>query len=654
MAKQVLKKFTPSCSMNSIKRLCLILLAGLFIGIQASAQEANPFGERLVFIKNQLEILSDSLSPGLNESANFSVSGISIQSFLRTLAESHDLNIQVDPALAISLSNNFTSVQVKDIIYFLCEEYQLDIRFINAIMSFSKYQPPKIIEVKPLPRKIDIAYDYNSGRISFDLRNDSLRAVVKEITRISNKNVVASGGGEIDNKFVTGYIKDLPLDNALEKLAYTNGLRLTRTKDGVFILEANQVSNLPVNASSSYNNNAIKNFNQSDIVIKDSLISLDIANYPILDVIHQISTQLGINYILFTEVTGNTTAKVKNVTYKEALSFLFQGTNFTFRKKENIYLIGQRNQEGFRTSEVVKLDFRTIEGVEKEIPSDMLKDVELKILKELNSFIITGNKYRIDELIAFIKLIDQPIPNILIEVIIAEANKSFTLETGIQAFLADSVPKTSGQVFPGVDIALSSKSINNVLDKLDSKGVVNLGKVTPNFYATIKALETNNNIQVRSTPKLSTMNGSKANLVIGESTYYIETTQNVTGGVTPINSTTQRFNKVEANMSITISPMVSGNEHITLDILAEFSNFNAPTVQGAPPGNSTKKFESKIRIKNEEVIILGGLEQLSKSETGSGVPLLSRIPILKWFFSSKTKKKQDSRLIVFIKPTIVY
>jgi type IV pilus assembly protein PilQ len=654
MEKQVLKKFTHSCWMNNIKKLCVILVAGLFIGIQARAQEANPFGERLLFIKSQLEILSDSLSPGLNESADFSVSGISIQSFLRTLAESHDLNIQVDPALAISLSNNFTSVQVKDIIYFLCEEYQLDIRFTNAIMSFSKYQQPKVIEPKPLRRKLNIAYDYSSGLITFDLQNDSLRAVVKEITRISNKNVVASGGNEIDNKFVTGFIKDMPLDNALEKLAYINGLRLTRTKDGVFILEASQVSNQLVNSPSGYNNNLIKNFNQSDIVVKDSLISLDIANYPIIDVIHQVSTQLGINYILFSEVTGNTTAKVKNVTYKEALSFLFQGTNFTFRKKEGIYLIGQRNQEGFRTSEVVKLDFRTIEGVEKEIPSDMLKDVELKILKELNSFIITGNKYRIDELISFIKLIDQPIPNILIEVIIAEANKSFTLETGVQAFLSDSVPKTSGQVFPGVDIALSSKSINNVLDKLDSKGVLNLGKVTPNFYATIKALETNNNIQVRSTPKLSTMNGNKANLVIGESTYYIETTQNVTGGVTPINSTSQRFNKVEANMSITISPMVSGNEHITLDILAEFSNFNAPTVQGAPPGNSTKKFESKIRIKNEEVIILGGFEQLSKSETGSGVPLLSRIPILKWFFSSKTKKKQDSRLIVFIKPTIVY
>jgi type IV pilus assembly protein PilQ len=283
-----------------------------------------------------------------------------------------------------------------------------------------------------------------------------------------------------------------------------------------------------------------------------------------------------------------------------------------------------------------------------------LKEVELKIVKELNSFVLTGNQHKINDLIAFIKLIDQPVPNILIEVIVAQANKKFTLNTGIKAFLADSIPNTSGQVLPGLDVTLSTKSINNALQALDTKGIVNLGRVTPNFYSTIQLLESTENIQIRSTPKLSTMNGSKANLTIGQSTYYVEQTQNITGGVAPINSTTQRFNKVEANLSITISPVVSGNEHITLDILAEFSSFIKPTIANAPPGNSTKKFESKIRMKNEEVIILGGFEELSKTEGGSGLPLIARIPILKWLFSSRSREKVDNRLIVFIRPTLVY
>lgn len=640
--------------MNNIRN---ILIGVIFSASSCFAQSNEPFEQRLAVVKQQLDVLSDSLAIGLNESANFSVSGISIQSFLRTLAESHDLNIQVDPSLQINLSNNFTSVKVKDILYFICQEYQLDIRFTNTILSFFKYQLPKTPIPKLLPKKINVTYDRLTGFITFDLLRDSLQSFVKEVTRISDRNVVASGGLEVDRKLLTGYMKDLPLENALDKLSYINGLKLIKSKDGTLILElANQASpNSPYPANPSAQPN--KPAAQGDIAVKDSLITIDVVNFPIMDLINQVSAQLKINYIYFSEVSGNTTAKVRDIRYFDMLSFLFQGSNFTFKKRDNIYLIGQRTQEGFRSSELVKLDFRTIEGVEKEIPADLLKEIDLKIVRELNAFILTGNRLKIDELVSFIKMIDKPIPNILIEVIVAEANKNFSIETGLKAFLADStskVPKTSGTLFPGADITLSSQSINNALQQLDSKGIVNLGRVTPNFYATIKALETNNNIQVRSTPKLSTMNGSKANLIIGESQYYVEQTQNITGGVTPITTNTQRFNKVEANLHLTISPVVSGNEHITLDINAEFSNFKAPTIPNAPPGNTTRKFESKIRVKNEEVIVLGGIEQLTKSDGGSGLPLVARIPVIKWFFSSRTKAKTDNRLVVFIRPTIVY
>jgi type IV pilus assembly protein PilQ len=134
----------------------------------------------------------------------------------------------------------------------------------------------------------------------------------------------------------------------------------------------------------------------------------------------------------------------------------------------------------------------------------------------------------------------------------------------------------------------------------------------------------------------------------------LEQTQNITGGVTPINSVSQRFNSVDANLVIKINPMVSGDEHITLDINAEFSDFIPPVINGAPPGNATRKFTSMIRIRNEEMIILGGLEEARKSSSGSGVPLLSRIPVLKWLFSSRKRESADRRLLIFIKPTLMY
>jgi type IV pilus assembly protein PilQ len=644
----VLKKFIRCCSMISIKRTLIFI----FIVISGSATAQQGFDDRLEVIRQHLYSLADSIAPGLNEMANLSVSNQPIQSFLRTVAESHDLNIQIDPTLNISLSNNFTNVEVKDLLFFICQEYKLDIRFINSIMSFYRFVDPPKPEVVPIRRKLNISFDNVNNRLSFDLSNDSLRTFVKEVTRVTNKNVIFMGS-DLQGKLLNGFIKDLPVENALDKVAFINGLKFSKTRDGVFVFEGTQ----PQPQFGGGQNQNLANTNrksQGNIVVADSLISLDVELYPIQDIIHEVTPQLGKNYVLFSEVSGNITAKVKSINYDELLSLLFQGTNFTYKKNGSLYSIAVRNAEGFKASELVKLNFRPVDGIEKELPGELVKDIEIKVLRELNGLIMTGNRHKIDDLISFIKVLDQPIPNVLIEVIVADTRKGFSIETGLKALLSDSVPKTSGQVFPGVNFTISSKSINDALGRLNSSGIVNLGKVTPGFYMTLQALEKNNNIQVRSTPKLATINGSKANLIIGKSVYYVEQTQNFNGGVSPILTTTQRFNKVEANLSITISPLVSGNEHITLDIVAEFSDFIPPTIQNAPPGNETRKFESKIRVMNEEMIILGGLEELRKSQTGEGTPILSRIPILKWLFSSKTKETSDNRLIVFIKPTLVY
>jgi type IV pilus assembly protein PilQ len=136
--------------------------------------------------------------------------------------------------------------------------------------------------------------------------------------------------------------------------------------------------------------------------------------------------------------------------------------------------------------------------------------------------------------------------------------------------------------------------------------------------------------------------------------YYEERTQNVTGGVNPIITQTPRYSKVDANMTIKIRPMVSGDENITLNIEAEFSNFVEPKITNAPPGNATRKFLSQIRVLNEEMVLLGGLDEITKEESGSGFPILSRIPVLKWIFSSRKKASSDNKLIVLIKPQIVY
>lgn len=657
---------------TSLKIFLLTCICCLLCFAKAHAQQ--PFN-RFSLIKHDLETLSDSLATGLSESANFSVVNIPLHELLRGVAETHHLNVSIHPALNQRVTNNFKDVSVKDMLLFLCQEYDLNIRFLGSIMSFHPFEKPAPPALPYEEERLDITYSSANDKLSVNLNRDSLTIFSRQLTEISGKNVILAPGTE--NFIISSYIKEAPFEEALDKIAFAAKLILRTTEDGFYILEPqeNTVEDLVAtteggrttrrsSALSSRNNTSGQRSTgmsqgsllQVDLIPngEDTLVSIEAVNMQLSQIIEEVSLQLKKDYLFYSPVEGTTSTYMQGISYDALLGYLLQATPYTYRNQQGVYLIGDRKQEGLRATELVKLQFRTVDSLEEVIPAEMKQGLEIKTFRELNGLILSGSQPQIDEVKDFLLAIDQPVPNILIEVIVANVRKGVGLQTGIQAFLSDSVPSTNGQVFPGLDVTLSSKSINNFIEMLDSKGFINLGRVTPKFYVNLQALEQNNLIDVRSTPKLSTLNGHEADLSIGQSRYFLEQTQNISGGVTPITSISQRFIQVEANLALHLTPVVSGDEHITLSIDAEFSNFIEPEQEGFPPGNATRKFISQIRVKNEEMIVLGGLEEVRKSKSGSGIPLLSRIPVLKWLFSSRSEQSSEDKLLVFIKPTIVY
>jgi type IV pilus assembly protein PilQ len=123
--------------------------------------------------------------------------------------------------------------------------------------------------------------------------------------------------------------------------------------------------------------------------------------------------------------------------------------------------------------------------------------------------------------------------------------------------------------------------------------------------------------------------------------------------VTSSSQKTTTYKPVEAELKLEIRPLVAGNQEVTLNVLVEQSDFTERIEQNAPPGKVSRKFESIIRVKDQEMILLGGLEEASDSDTRSGVPFLARIPVINWLFSSKSKTKSKSKLNIFIKPIII-
>jgi type IV pilus assembly protein PilQ len=289
------------------------------------------------------------------------------------------------------------------------------------------------------------------------------------------------------------------------------------------------------------------------------------------------------------------------------------------------------------------------------IPKKITEGLEITTDVEQNAFLVNGNAQKIEAFKKFLKTIDKPVPVILIEVMIIEVSNSTSVSTGLDLGIGDAPTTDKGTVFPNTDLTLGDASINKVIGGFNGFGSLNIGKVVPNFYARIQALETNGDLKIRSTPKLSTLNGHQATLSRGERSYYAVTRRDVIGSQNPLTTEIKNYYPIDADLSIGIRPMVSGDGNITLNINVLQSDFNGERIDPeAPPGINSREFTSTIRVSDKDVVILGGIEETSKNNSGSGVPFLARVPVIKWLFSKRTRTASKSKLSVLIKSTIIY
>ena len=202
-----------------------------------------------------------------------------------------------------------------------------------------------------------------------------------------------------------------------------------------------------------------------------------------------------------------------------------------------------------------------------------------------------------------------------------------------------------------VRMTVGANAVNDLLGRI--RGTVNLGRVTPNFYLSLQALEEDGVVRLLSTPKLSTLNGHEATLTSGETQYYKEVQNNYYGTQNPISSESYQWKSVDANLSIKVTPYVSEDRQITLEIEFEQTEFTDRNVEDAPPGTATRSFKSIVKVQNEEMVLLGGLDRNTMENSSRGVPFLARVPVIKWFFGKEKRNKVERTLNIFIKPTVV-
>ncbi|MCX5702998.1 MAG: hypothetical protein NT066_00640, partial [Candidatus Omnitrophica bacterium] len=180
-------------------------------------------------------------------------------------------------------------------------------------------------------------------------------------------------------------------------------------------------------------------------------------------------------------------------------------------------------------------------------------------------------------------------------------------------------------------------------------GMINSKK---DFDVMIKYLQTVGKTKILSNPTVAVINNQEAKIHIGERRAFVTTT--TTTGTTT-STVSEAVTYVDVGVQLFITPTINDEGYVTIKIKPEISSVVGNITTSSNnliPIIDSSTAETSVIVKDGSTIMLAGLGQDEKTETSEGIPVLSKIPILGFFFRSKTQSVVKTELLILLTPYI--
>lgn len=268
--------------------------------------------------------------------------------------------------------------------------------------------------------------------------------------------------------------------------------------------------------------------------------------------------------------------------------------------------------------------------------------------KDNNALLIlaTPTDYEIIE--SALRKLDVVPKQVLVEVTVAEVTLSDDLKFGVDWFLngrsVGNASVTDGTLNLGglPTTPTGAVPLFTGLQLINRKG----GDVR----AVLNALGKDGRLQVLATPQLMVLDNQKAQIKVGDKISVQTQQQSVAGSTSGlINS----FQYIETGILLAVTPRINSGGQVTLEVSQEVSVPQPASVAGANPDISQRTASTSVVVASGESIVLGGLIREDNTRGTSGIPLLSKIPVLGAAFGSQTIVKRRTETILLIRPVVI-
>lgn len=406
-------------------------------------------------------------------------------------------------------------------------------------------------------------------------------------------------------------------------------------------------------------------------------LSLNFQNIEVRAVLQLIADFTGLNLVATDTVTGSVTLRLKNVPWDQALDIILRSRGLGMRKTGNVMLVAPQAEIAARE----KLELESMRQVEELAPlhtefmqinyakaSDLASLVQseansllsergnISIDERTNTLIIQDVATSLEAIRVLIVKLDIPIRQVMIESRIVNADESFTRDLGIRFgyskrtrdTIAPPTVNESSVVFGSRSDLFLEPTEDNFLINLPVAGATtNLGLAIGKIGSYLLQLELSALLaegrgEDIANPKIITVNQKEALIEAGIEIPYQEASSS--------GATTVSFKK--AVLSLRVTPQITPDDKILLDLHVTQNTRGSPDVLGIPPIN-TRVVSTQVMVDDGETVVLGGVYNQEDRTSLDRVPFFGDLPYIGFLFKKNRVERKRTELLIFVTPKIL-
>jgi type II secretory pathway component GspD/PulD (secretin) len=367
------------------------------------------------------------------------------------------------------------------------------------------------------------------------------------------------------------------------------------------------------------------------------------ADEDIRQALRDIAAQAGVVIIPDQSVHGVVSCELRDVPLEEALSYVLYSGGFVYKNVNGVYFVGSADPGSpsfAHLADTRRVSLRNAQAPEVYQALSPAYQVYVQCDAANNVLVVSAPEPILSTVIGHIELIDQPLEQVMIEIMVAEINRTAAKQLGVE-WRWDSFGFNVGDPMNGD----ATNGNSSGMGPLGERNTLSWTEATVQDLVNLKLLIENNNANVRANPRVTTLNAHEAELFVGREQYFA-----LLRGTTFY--ATQNLEKVKAGITLRIKPFVGEGGNLTIQIDPEVSDVIAVDGNGAPIV-ATRRVHTIIRCQEGQTVVLGGLTQVIEKLRVSKVPILGDLPLIGALFREKDRSNQETELVILLRPHIL-